>query len=88
MAYIVGDRKQLTLLPPSIDEYIDADDPVRVYDAFIDALNFSELGIVINSIKAGAKEYHPKMLLKVIVYGYSYGTRSSRNTACGEWSAL
>ncbi len=78
MAYIVGDRKQLTFLPPAIDEYIEADDPVRVYDAFIDALNFSELGIVINSIKAGAKEYHPKVLLKIIVYGYSYGTRSSR----------
>ncbi len=78
MAYIVGDRKQLTFLPPAIDEYIGADDPVRVYDAFIDALNFSELGIVINAIKAGAKEYHPKVLLKIIVYGYSYGTRSSR----------
>ncbi len=78
MAYIVGDRKQLTFLPPSIDEYIEVDDPVRVYDAFIDALNFSDLGIVINAIKAGAKEYHPKMLLKIIVYGYSYGTRSSR----------
>ena len=78
MAYIVGDRKQLRFLPPSIDEYIEVDDPVRVYDAFIDALNFSELGIVINAIKAGAQEYHPKMLLKIIVYGYSYGTRSSR----------
>ena len=78
MAYIVGDRKQLTFLPPSIDEYIGADDPVRVYDAFIDALNFSDLGMVINGVKAGAQEYHPKMLLKIIVYGYSYGTRSSR----------
>ena len=78
MAYIVGDRKQLTFLPPSIDEYIGADDPVRVYDAFIDALNFSDLGIVINGVKAGAQEYHPKILLKIIVYGYSYGTRSSR----------
>lgn len=78
MAYIVGDRKQLTFLPPSIDKYIGEDDPVRVYDAFIDALDFSELGIVINAIKAGAKEYHPKVLLKIIVYGYSYGTRSSR----------
>ncbi len=68
MAYIVGDRKQLTFLPPAIDEYIEADDPVRVYDAFIDSLSFSELGIVINSIQAGAKQYHPKILLKIIVY--------------------
>ena len=78
MSYITGDRNQVTFLPPTIDEYIGEDDPVRVYDAFVSAINFNELGICINRIKAGAKEYHPKVLLKIIVYGYSYGIRSSR----------
>ena len=36
------------------------------------------MGISINRLKAGAKEYHPKVLLKIIVNGYSYGIRSSR----------
>ncbi|GAX62452.1 hypothetical protein SCALIN_C34_0003 [Candidatus Scalindua japonica] len=35
MVYIVGERKQQTFLPPSIDEYIKVNDPVRVYNAFI-----------------------------------------------------
>ncbi len=51
---------------------------MRVYDAFVEALNFSELGIVVNREKAGAKEYPPNVLLKIIIYGYSYGIRSSR----------
>ncbi|MFQ5456757.1 MAG: IS1182 family transposase [Nitrospirota bacterium] len=78
MAYIIEGRNQLTFFPPTIEEYVGENDPVRVYDAFVNALNFSQLGIVINAIKAGAKEYHPKVLLKIIVYGYSYGIRSSR----------
>jgi transposase len=78
MAYIIEDRNQLTFFPPTIEEYIGEHDPVRVYDAFVDAIKFSELGIVINGIKSGAKEYHPRVLLKIIVYGYSYGIRSSR----------
>ncbi len=78
MSYISKNRKQQTFLPPTIEEYIGANDPVRAYDAFIEALDFKELGIIINGMKAGAKEYHPKMLLKIIVYGYSYGIRISR----------
>ena len=78
MAYITSDRNQVTFLPPRIEEYIGENDPVRVYEAFVEALKFCELGIEIKGIKAGAKKYHPKMLLKLIVYGYSYGIRSSR----------
>lgn len=79
MSYISGDRNQLTMLPPVIDDYIGAQDPVRVYDAFIEAINFDELGISLKHEKAGAKSYSPKSMLKLLVYGYSYGgTRSSR----------
>ncbi len=46
MAYITEDRNQLTFFPPTIEEYIGENDPVRVYDAFIEALNFSELAPV------------------------------------------
>lgn len=78
MAYIIGNRGQITLFPPSIDEYIGPEDPVRVYDAFVEALNFEELGIIIQGNKAGAHEYYPKAMVKLIIYGYSYGNRSSR----------
>ena len=32
MAYRYGNRHQMTLLPKSIEAYVGADDPVRVYD--------------------------------------------------------
>jgi len=78
MAYKTGDREQKTFLPPVIDDYVSREDPVRVYDAFVNALNFQELGIPIEQCKAGAHEYYPREMLKLFIYGYSYGIRSSR----------
>jgi transposase len=78
MAYRYGDRHQRTLFPQSIDEYIPDDAPVRAYDAFIDALDFDQLGIQLEPHKAGCPQYDPKAMLKLLVYGYSYGIRSSR----------
>jgi len=76
--YKPGERKQMKLLPSCIEDYVSTEDPVRVYDAFVDALDFQELGIVIDQYKSGALEYSPKDMLKLIIYGYSYGIRSSR----------
>lgn len=77
MAYKIGDHMQPTFLPPIIDDYVGPQDPVRVYDAFVDALVFKALGIVLEP-QPGADEYYPKDMLKLIIYAYSYGTRSSR----------
>jgi len=77
MAYIKTDRNEITFLPPCVDDYIGPQDPVRAYDAFVTALDFSELGI--HEIPGGnADEYDPRVLLKILVYGPSYGIRSSR----------
>lgn len=47
MAYITGaDRRQRILFPDSIDEYVEADAPVRLFDAFVDSLKLDELGFV------------------------------------------
>src|SRR3989339_408448 len=78
MAYIMGNRNQKALFPPAIQDYVGTEDPVRAYDAFVENLDLQEMGFVINPYKAGAHEYHPRTLLKLIVYGYSYGERSSR----------
>lgn len=78
MAYKCGNRMQVTLLPPVIDDYVTTQDPVRVYDAFVDSLDLQSLGI--NLIAGdGADEYHPRVMMNLLLYGYSYGTRSSRN---------
>jgi transposase len=78
MAYRTGNRYQMAMLPQSIEQYVSENDSVRAYDAFVQALDFNELGIDINPHKVGNSEYHPKAMLKLLVYGYSYGTRSSR----------
>jgi len=78
MAYRYGDRKQGMLFPQSVDDYISADEPVRAYDVIVDSLDFDELGIEINSQKVGCPQYDPRVMLKLLVYGYSYGVRSSR----------
>jgi transposase len=79
MAYRYGNREQCSLLPPCIDEYVGVDDPVRAYDAFVDALNLDELGITNDDEQIGCPQYDPRTMLKLFVYGYSYGAdRSSR----------
>jgi transposase len=78
MAYRYGDRYQMALFPRSIEEYILNDHPVRVYDAFVEALDFNALGIEIDPYQVGNSEYDPKAMLKLLVYGYSYGIKSSR----------
>jgi transposase len=78
MAFRQSERSQVVFLPRCIEEYVGQDDPVRAYDLFVDHLDWQELGIVANGHQAGCPPYHPKTMLKILVYGYSYGIRSSR----------
>ena len=44
MSYVRGeDRGQVALLPAAIEDYVAADAPVRVIDAFVDGLDVREL---------------------------------------------
>jgi transposase len=78
MAYMYGERAQTHFLPSSIEDYIAVDDPVRAYDAFIEQIDLDRLGIRLNPDHVGHPEFDPRAMLKLLVYGYSYGTRSSR----------
>lgn len=78
MAYRYGNRHQTQMFPPSIEEYIAEDDPVRAYDAFVASLDLAELGIALDPNRVGCPQYDPRAMLKLLVYGYSYGVRSSR----------
>jgi transposase len=78
MAYRQAERQQRCLFPQSIEEYISPDDPVRAYDAFVETLDLERLGMAWNPQKVGCPQYDPMVMLKILVYGYSYGIRSSR----------
>jgi transposase len=72
------DRTQATLFPERIDDYIAEDSPVRVVDVFIDDLDISGLGFRTVANATGRPSYHPKMMLKLYVYGYLNRVQSSR----------
>ena len=67
---------QVMLLPPSLEELIEENHPVRVVNAVIDQINVEPL---LKQYKPGGTSvYHPRMLLKVLVYGYLTNIYSSR----------
>ncbi|MFH1613226.1 MAG: transposase [bacterium] len=61
-----------------VEEYVTKNDPVRVYDAFVESLNLRKLGIILQNGRVGNSAYNPKFMIKLLVYGCSYGIRSSR----------
>ena len=70
-------RTQLSLLPASLDEYVDAENPVRVVDVFIEELDLTTLGFS-RPAATGRPGYHPATLLKIYLYGYLNRIQSSR----------
>ena len=73
------DRSQVTLFPDRLQDWIDDDNPVRAVDAFVDALNLSELGFErASAAETGRPGYHPSVLLKLYIYGYLNRVQSSR----------
>jgi len=73
------DRGQLTLLPECLDEWIDENNPVRVIEAFVEALHLAELGFDgVEPETTGRPSYHPSVLLKLYIYGYLNRVQSSR----------
>src|SRR6516162_942571 len=72
-------RAQSTLLPASLDDYVSEDNPVRVVDVFVDSLNLDKLGFVgVRPLETGRPSYHPRMMLKLYIYGYLNRVPSSR----------
>lgn len=79
--YKVGqDRYQSSLLPPRVDEYVSENNPVRAIDAYVTTLDLVRLKIqkCSSGLTAGQPAYHPSLLIKLYLYGYMNGIRSSR----------
>ena len=73
------DRGQSTLLPECLDDWVVENNPVRVIDAFVDALKLGELGFGgVDPADTGRPSYHPAALLKLYIYGYLNRVHSSR----------
>lgn len=72
---------QTLLLPPSLEELLEENHPVRTVNSVIEKINLEPL---LKQYKGGGtSSYHPKMLLKVLVYAYLNNIYSSRKIEAG-----
>jgi transposase len=82
MNFISGwHREQRHFLPECLEDYVAPGNPVRFLDAFVDSLDLHEAKFVFpkdNSQSRGRPGYHPRVMLKLYLYGYLRQLRSSR----------
>lgn len=67
---------QATLLPSSLDSLISPSHPVRVVSEIVDRVNLEPL--LAQYRGGGRPSYHPRMMLKIVVYAYLRNIYSSR----------
>ncbi len=76
VAFKAYQQHQAMLLPPSLDELIAQGHPVRIVNQVLDKIDIDPL---LKKYKGGgSSSFHPRMLLKVLVYSYINNTYSSR----------
>src|ERR1041385_5592818 len=74
-----ADSGQWTLLPECLDDFIEESNPVRVIDAFAEALDLAETSFEgVEPAATGRPSCHPSILLKLYIYGYLNRVQSSR----------
>ena len=79
-SYVEGlSRSQTFLLPKTIEEYVETDNPVRFIDAYVNTLDMEKLGFTHSTPQdLGRPSYNPKDLCKLYLYGGLNHIRSSR----------
>jgi transposase len=78
--------QQSSLLPPSLEELLPEHHLVRVVNRVVDELDISPL--LAKYKGGGTSSYHPRMMLKVIVYAYSQKIYSSRKIEKALWENI
>jgi transposase len=78
MQHIQGEeRNQIQMF--SLESAISPDSFVRVIDAFVDAIDLKSFGFRhVECQEEGRPPYHPAVLLKLYLYGYQNGIRTTR----------
>src|SRR5436190_889400 len=70
--------EQDLLLPPSLREWLPDDHLVYFVSDVVDQLNLSAIESVYEEDDRGQPPYHPRMMTKILLYGYCVGVFSSR----------
>ena len=74
--FIPYDQSQELLLPKNVQDYVPENHIARTVSCIIDYIDISD--IVMSYDYEGAPPYHPRMMLKIAIYPYMIGIRSSR----------
>ncbi len=73
------DPNQDLLLPPSLDDWLPEDHLARIVAQVVDDhLDLASLLATYENEAGGSPAFHPRLLLKVLLYGYCIGVASSR----------
>ncbi len=75
---IHANRSQVLLLPPSIDEWVPKDHPVRFVADVVESLDVDKLGFRQSPGDEGRPHYSTQLLLGIWLYGWMERVRSSR----------
>jgi transposase len=78
MQHITGISRQ-ELQMSSLEDKISSDNPVRFIDAFVEHISLESVGFTVQTVKSeGRPSFDTKVFLKIYLYGYLNGLRSSR----------
>lgn len=69
-------QHQITLFPASYDDYVSQNHPVSIVNQILDGIDISNIEATYKG--GGSSSYHPRMVLKVIIYAYLRNIYSSR----------
>lgn len=76
MKFIIGKNRATYRLTDALEELVSPDNAVRRIEIFIANLDLASLGFKMDFGENGRPAYHPKVLLKLFIYGYLNNTRS------------
>ncbi len=82
MAYIEGTHRLQTAIF-CLEDFIACDAPVQVIDAFCEGIDYAALDFRGKYTNDNCRpNYHPSLPLRLYIYGYLNGIRSSRRLEC------
>ena len=79
--YLPYDPNQQLLLPAALQEWLPEDHLAYFISDVVDQLDLSDITARYEQERRGGPPYHPRMMVKVLLYGYCAGVASSRRIA-------
>ena len=79
--YVPYDPDQQLLLPAALQEWLPDDHLAYFISDVVDQLDLSSITARYEGERRGGPPYHPRMMVKVLLYGYCVGVASSRRIA-------